>query len=237
MSRSPACCSARSSSTPTLAAAVFSRLQPEGPAWRQVAVAQLRGTARRATVSIAAVLVSFSLMVAMAIMVFSFRMSLEAWMQRILPADLYVRAGSSSQAAYLDPAAQAVITAMPGVERVHFVRFQEIVMPGERLPLTVIARPIKEKTARDVLPIRRSDPRPAPPGTVPVWASEAALDLRGFDVGTEFDLPLGGKVVRASVRGVWRDYERPGGAVVMDRERFIELTGDRNATTAGDLAG
>ena len=59
-------------------------------------MAQLRGTARRATVSIAAVLVSFSLMVAMAIMVFSFRMSLEAWMQRILPADLYVRAGSAA---------------------------------------------------------------------------------------------------------------------------------------------
>jgi putative ABC transport system permease protein len=178
------------------------------------------------------VLVSFSLMVAMAIMVFSFRMSLEAWMQRILPADLYVRAGSSGQAAYLDPAAQAVITGMAGVERVDFVRFQDVVMPGERLPLTVIARPIKEDAADKVLPIRRSDTAPAPPGAVPVWSSEAALDLRGFDVGMVFDLPLGGKVVRASVRGVWRDYERPGGSVVMDRERFIELTGDRNATTS-----
>jgi putative ABC transport system permease protein len=217
---------------PSLAAAVFSRLQPEGPAWRQVAVAQLRGTARRATVSIAAVLVSFSLMVAMAIMVFSFRMSLETWMQRILPADLYVRGGSASTAAYLDPAAQDVITAMPGVERVDFVRFQDILLPGERLPLTVIARPIDESSAADVLPVRRSDNAPAPRDAIPVWASEAALDLRGFDVGTQFDLPLGGIVVRASVRGVWRDYERPGGSIVMDRTRFIELTGDSNATTS-----
>ena len=69
-----------------------------------------------------------------------------------------------------------------------------------------------------------------------MWASEAALDLRGFDVGTQFDLPLGGKVVRASVRGVWRDYERPGGAIVMDRDEFIALTGDHNATTAAHLA-
>jgi putative ABC transport system permease protein len=178
------------------------------------------------------VLVSFSLMVAMAIMVFSFRMSLEAWMARILPADLYVRAGTAAPGAYLDAAAQSRIEALGGVERVHFVRFVDVVLPGQRLPLTVIARPIHEDGADRVIPVRRVDPKPAPPGTVPVWASEAALDLRGFDVGHVFELPLGPHVVRASVRGVWRDYERPGGAVVVDRATFVDLTGDRDATTA-----
>jgi putative ABC transport system permease protein len=67
---------------------------------------------------------------------------------------------------------------------------------------------------------------------VPVWASEAALDLRGLDLGTVFELPLGGQTVRASVRGLWRDYERPGGAVVMPREAFVRYTGDWRATTA-----
>jgi putative ABC transport system permease protein len=38
--------------------------------------------------------------------------------------------------------------------------------------------------------------------------------------------------VRASVRGLWRDYERPGGSIVMDRQAFIALSGERNATTA-----
>jgi len=65
-----------------------------------------------------------------------------------------------------------------------------------------------------------------------VWASEAALDLRGLDVGTTFDLPLGGHTVRASVRGLWRDYERPGGAVVLPRDVFVRYTGDDRATTA-----
>jgi putative ABC transport system permease protein len=31
---------------------------------------------------------------------------------------------------------------------------------------------------------------------------------------------------------VWRDYERPGGAIVINRDEFIALTGDRNATTS-----
>jgi putative ABC transport system permease protein len=67
---------------------------------------------------------------------------------------------------------------------------------------------------------------------VPVWASEAALDLRGWDVGTVIDLPLGGVTVRASVRGLWRDYERPGGSVVVPRDVFVRYTGDTRATTS-----
>ena len=217
---------------PTLSHLAFDRLPAKGPPWLQIASAQLKGTARRSTVSIAAVLVSFSLMVSMAIMVYSFRISLDAWMQRILPADLYVRAGSSGLTSYLDEAAQGVIAGVDGVARADFVRFQDVALPGPGLPLTLIARPIDESGAGAILPLRRTDPAAAPPGTVPVWASEAALDLRGFDVGTVFDLPLGGEVVQASVRGLWRDYERPGGSVVLPRDVFVRYTGDTRATTA-----
>jgi putative ABC transport system permease protein len=217
---------------PTLSHLAFDRLPAKGPPWLQIASAQLKGTARRSTVSIAAVLVSFSLMVSMAIMVYSFRISLDAWMQRILPADLYVRAGSSGLTSYLDEAAQRVIAGVDGVARADFVRFQDVSLPGPGLPLTLIARPIDEAGAGGILPLRRTDPAPAPPGTVPVWASEAALDLRGFDVGTVFELPLGGEVVQASVRGLWRDYERPGGSVVLPRDVFVRYTGDTRATTA-----
>jgi len=216
---------------PTLSHLAFDRLPAAGPPWLQIAVAQLKGTARRSTVSIAAVLVSFSLMVAMAIMVYSFRNSLDGWMQRILPADLYVRSGGSGLTSYLDEPAQRAIAAVEGVARADFVRFQDIALPGPGLPLTVIARPIDEDRAASILPLRRTDPNPAPPGTVPVWASEAALDLRGLDLGTVFELPLGGQPLRASVRGLWRDYERPGGSIVMPREVFVRYTGDTRATT------
>jgi putative ABC transport system permease protein len=217
---------------PTLSHLAFDRLPAAGPPWLQIATAQLKGTARRSTVSIAAVLVSFSLMVAMAIMVYSFRNSLDGWMQRILPADLYVRAGGSGLTSYLDGPAQRAIAGVAGVARADFVRFQDIALPGSGLPLTVIARPIDEADAGRILPLRRTDPRPAPPGTVPVWASEAALDLRGYDVGTVFELPLGGRTLRASVRGLWRDYERPGGSIVVPRDVFVRYTGDTRATTS-----
>ena len=66
----------------------------------QIATAHLRGTARQATTSLSAILVSFSLMVAMAVMVTSFRTSLDQWLEKILPADLYLRAGFTSETAF-----------------------------------------------------------------------------------------------------------------------------------------
>jgi putative ABC transport system permease protein len=217
---------------PSLAQFSFRWIPADGPAWRQVAGAHLRGTARRSTVSIAAVLVSFGLMVAMAIMVYSFRVSLDAWMQRILPADLYVRAGPAGQTGFLDDTIQQALRGVDGVARLDFVRFQDIAVPGLGIPLTVIARPIDEQTAEQILPLRAVDPDPAPEGTVPVWASEAALDLRGLGLGDVFELPLGGQLVRCSVRGLWRDYERPGGSVVLPRDAWVRYTGDERATTA-----
>jgi len=43
---------------------------------------------------------------------------------------------------------------------------------------------------------------------------------------------LGGSDHAFFVAGIWRDYARTAGAVVIDRERYVELTGDRRVTDA-----
>ena len=80
----------------------------------QVAIAQIAGTARYATLSVSAILVSFSLMVSMAIMVTSFRTSLDHWTQRILPADVYVRLGLRRPVGALDASTVQRIGHLPG---------------------------------------------------------------------------------------------------------------------------
>lgn len=56
-----------------------------------IGLAQLRGGVGQLSVSLAAVIVSFALMVAMAIMVHSFRQSFDHWLNHALPADLQLR--------------------------------------------------------------------------------------------------------------------------------------------------
>jgi putative ABC transport system permease protein len=219
--------------TPAVATRFFGRLPARGSAWQQVAIAQLRGTARSAITSVAAVLVSFSLMVAMAIMVHSFRSSLDDWMQRVLPADLYLRVGLLGQSAFIDAATQARLRALPGMTRVDFVRFQQVTLAADAQPITVIARPVDEASAGKLLQLRSVANAPAAPGTVPVWISEAAADLHGWQPRAQFDLPLGGKSLRAEVRGTWRDYERPAGSLILDQHVYRNATGDDRVTSAG----
>ncbi len=65
-----------------------------------------------------------------------------------------------------------------------------------------------------------------------MWVNETMVDVYGFAPGKVVVIPLGEKAVAFTVAGVWRDYARPQGAMVIERERYLALTGDRTATTA-----
>lgn len=209
---------------------VLQVLLASAPRWRavpwEIAIAHLRGTARYATLSVSAIVVSFSLMVAMAIMVTSFRNSLDAWTQRILPADIYVRAGYTSQSSHFTEAAVAALRDIPGIAKLQVSRFAQADLSGQSGPITLIARDLDVTNADQALWIEQQANTPLPAGAVPVWISEAAADLFALRPGEEFEIVIAGKPVPASVRGIWRDYEHPGGAIVMERQSYVRLSGD-----------
>jgi putative ABC transport system permease protein len=59
--------------------------------------------------------------------------------------------------------------------------------------------------------------------------SEVASDLYGWQPGAIIELPLGGRQARFTVAGVWRDYARQQGAVLIERYEYLRHTGDANA--------
>jgi len=214
---------------PRIARIVFRALPiPRTPAIA-LALLQLRGAPGQATVSLASIVASVSLLVAMAIMVGSFRNSLDAWLGRVLPADLYLRAGALSDTGYLSPEAQRALAALPGVNAVDFIRRVDILLDPARPRVALLARTLDEADPTRGLPLV-GKPLAADPGGLPeLWASEIAADLYGFTPGRVVEIPLGGRGIRFRVAGIWRDYVRQEGAVVLDRDRYIALTGDRKA--------
>ena len=203
---------------------------PRSPS-AQLAVAQLRGAPNLSGASVAAIVVSFSLMVAMAIMVWSFRESLEAWLTRVLPADVYVRASLSGDTAFFSPDDQAEMLATPGVARVEFQRQLSVLLDPRHPAVGVIAKTVDAERAPKVLPLL-AEPVPVPPGAHPAWISEAVADLYGVAPGGHLALPLAGTAHAFFVAGIWRDYARTSGAVVIDRDLYTKLTGDRRVTDA-----
>lgn len=215
---------------PALMRAAFARLPASGRVVLDASVAHLRGSAGAATISLAGVIVSFSLMVAMAIMVHSFRDSFERWLITLLPADVTLRTDPLAETAVLSAADQAHLRALPGIARAEFMRLQPLYLAAGRAPVTLIARAVSSPDAADELPLLRSVPVPA--GADPVWISEPLQDLYGLHPGDWLTLPLAGRRQRFFVAGVWRDYVRAGGAAVIRRSDYIALTADTTANEA-----
>jgi putative ABC transport system permease protein len=212
---------------PRLAEYCLGRLPlPRRPALA-LAIGQLKATPRQAAISVAAIVISFSLMVSMLIMVSSFRTSLETWLDQMLPADLYLRPARFGETAFFSPDEQVRIAGTPGIERAAFIRTQNLLLAAERPPVTLLAGPVDAADPGTILPLTSPTYVLRPGDPPPVWVSEVAADFYGLRVGQHVQLPIGGALRAFTVAGIWRDYARQNGAIAMNRELYVSLTGDR----------
>jgi len=184
-----------------------------------------------AAIGMAGIVASFGLMVAMGTMVASFRGSLEDWLVRVLPADVYARIGQFATDTYFSPGDLRLIASHPGVARVEFSRATSVTLAPDRAAVAIIARPVDAERAAELLPLVGAEAR-VPEGAMPAWISEAMVDLYGARPGEPLTLPLAGKERQFIVAGVWRDYARQFGSVILRAEDYERLTGDTTRTEA-----
>lgn len=189
-----------------------------------------RLTAKQSARSAAAVVASFALTCAMATMVYSFRGSVADWLTRVLPADLYARAGQQAGQGRLSVAQQQKIRSLAGLDRVEFVRSVPIAL-SETLPaITLLARPLSNAEISTLLPITGAVIA-APQASIAVYASETAAALHNLRPGSLIKLPGIGDRIGANadtffVSAIWRDYARQNGAVAIDLQVYQTLTQD-----------
>ncbi|MBT9455094.1 MAG: ABC transporter permease [Burkholderiaceae bacterium] len=200
-----------------------------------LALERARDQRHSATVAVAGVVVSLSLAVALTVMVGSFRGSIMLWLDTVLPAELYARTADRSAAndtAFLPPSFIEAARRLPGVTRVEAQRTLPLLLDPQRPGVALIAKPLDAKDPR--LPLI-GPLFPARPGLPSVYVSEAMVTLYQARQGSTFKLPLRADQapVEVWVRGVWRDYARQHGSVMMDAADFVRLTGD---TRGNDLA-
>ena len=213
-----------------------------------------RDQAGEASRALAGVLVSLSLSVSMLVMVGSFRLSLDDWLSRMLPADLYVRAslatGLDGQTAPLPAEFVEAVSASGLSQRLQPQRSDRIQLQGSGERFALMARRVDE--AR--LPLQGELAHPEPQGTgkiaeqdlTPIYISEALRDtlaLRpgqrlmllqpgGQDENTAAGAPGAAQKpgLPAYVRGVWRDYARQSGAMLMPLDAYQRWRSDTRIT-------
>jgi putative ABC transport system permease protein len=193
------------------------------------ALAQMRANVGLSTVSLASIIVSFSLMVAMAIMVYSFRVSFEQWLGKLLPADIQMRQPFDNDTAFWSKADQALIASTPGLSRVEFRRSRRLLIDPAKAPITLIVRGANFEETRSQLPLVGEVQTLK---GVRVFISEALEDQYGYHPGDVIRLPLGGKEREVLIAGAWRDYARSTGSIVISWQDYASLDQDAAASEA-----
>ncbi len=183
-----------------------------------------------AAVAVSGVVAALSLAVALTVMVSSFRVSVSQWLDAVLPADLYLRSSSSTAASdtvFFEPAVIDALRRVQGVARIDTLRVTPLILQSGQPAVSLIARELAQPARH--LPLL-GPVRPAPAGEVAVYVSEAMVDLYGAQPGHK--LPLLERALglegqkRLFVAGVWRDYARQFGAVMMDERDYRTISGD-----------
>jgi putative ABC transport system permease protein len=217
---------------PRLTVAVLARLPAQRAIPTRLALMQLRGAPGQSMLSLAAIVAAVSLLVSMAIMVASFRQSLDGWLRHVLPADLYVRTSASGEAAFLRPRDQEQLARLPGVRSVDYTRVEQLLLAPGKPSVTLFSRPVHVEDPGRRVPLVSGFVVPRAGEPPPIWVSEAMVDIYGFTLGRVVEVPIAGRNERFTVAGVWRDYIRQQGSVLVQRDLYIRLTGDRTANDA-----
>ena len=222
-----------------------------------LALERARRVRESAAVAVSGVVAALGLAVALTVMVASFRGSVTAWLDVVLPAPLYVRSSGSAaagQAAYFTAQFIEKALQIKGIAHITPQRNRSLQLDPARPAVALVVRPIAH-VARDLPLVSGPFARPAdaPADAMALYMSEAMVDLYGAvpgalwrgelpiykekmaDVTTHTSYTATNNIAKQNyyVAGVWRDYARQFGTIAMDSANYQRLTGD---TSANDLS-
>jgi putative ABC transport system permease protein len=210
-----------------------------------LAVERARRMREVAVVAVSGVVAALSLAVALTVMVSSFRFSVSSWLDTMLPAPLYLRLTNSTQVGqgiFFTPQEVQRIAQTQGVERVVGLRIRNLSLNAQQPDVSLIARPISADTAAQMLPIVATAQAPAAAdgrALIALYVSEALVDLHGARLGHIFESNMPEVLVDKSlfainsgvmpsfyIAGIWRDYARQFGTIVIDSADYQRISGD-----------
>lgn len=201
----------------------------------------LREAVARTSVMVAAVMVAVGMMVALAIMVGSFRRTVDTWVVQSLRGDLYVEAAGhrlDARSATLPRELVESVRRIPRVAAVDTYRGGAIAYRGARAFLAAIDFDVQRGYGR--LRFTRGT---AEPILAAAKRERGAIVTESFArhhhvaVGDTLELEAASGPARLRVHGVFYDYTTDAGAVLVDRALYSELWNeDRTESLALYLA-
>lgn len=203
----------------------------------RLATASMPASLRRTSIAAAALLIAIAMMVAISLMIGSFRSTVNLWVEQTVASDIWLRPADQLDSA---PASfPAEIT--EDLERLEIIeawdrfRGREILLDG--MPFLLGSGDFETLIRFGRLPIigtsRTTEVlREALHGDGAVVSESMAMRL-GLEPGDSLELPTPGGPRTVTVTGVYRDYSTDRGIIVIDRSLYVELYDDHAIDTIG----
>jgi putative ABC transport system permease protein len=178
----------------------------------------------RNSVTIAALAAAVAMTIGVSVMVFSFRSTVQSWLNQTLAADLFIAPASNElvgTSSFMPPATAEFLEQHPQVEAID--TYRELALPWrEQNILVAVVRgthpnrfPFIRGDAAEILHRFRNEPV--------VLVSESFARRNNVREGDSLDLPTPAGVRPFQIAGTFYDYTRDAGVVFMNVRTFREL--------------
>ncbi|MDZ4734684.1 MAG: FtsX-like permease family protein [Nitrospirota bacterium] len=209
-----------------------------GGSLRLIAADQTARHPGRNAVTVSALMVGLSIMIGVAVMVRSFRDTVEVWVDETVMADLIVapqswlqgkQAGQASRA--LPGAWRSTLVAIDGIAAVDTLRDVYVDVDGQ--PVALVSRDLRLHAQRSRYQMMHGDSSVAlqrAAETGGVLLSEVLATRLRLREGSKISITTPAGPVAVSVEGVFYDYATDGGKMVMDRTWYQRQWHDDRVT-------
>ncbi|HYF52597.1 MAG TPA: FtsX-like permease family protein [Planctomycetota bacterium] len=209
--------------------------RPLRAARKTVAMLAARGMSAnlsRTGLAVGALALALSMTLGVAIMVSSFRSTLDRWMEQAINADLYIRPAGPSLLRlklYMPEETIAGIAAMPQVAAVDPFIGRELGLDANT-PVMIVATDLKTTFSRGHtrFPFYKGDPDAALAGVLNggIMISESLSRKKNLNVGDSLTIP--GSRVPEGLRivAIYYEYATERGVITMDRTTYKKVFGD-----------
>jgi putative ABC transport system permease protein len=199
-----------------------------GGSLRHIAADQAARHPGRNSVTVSALMVGLSIMIGVAVMVRSFRDTVEVWVDETVMADLVVapqawlqgkQVGQASSA--LPGTWRATLSAIDGIAAVDAIREVSVDIDGQ--PVALVSRDLQLHAQRSRYRMIHGDSTVAlrrAAETGGILLSEVLATRLRLHEGSKVSITTPAGPVAVSVEGVFYDYATDGGKMVIDRTRY-----------------
>ena len=186
---------------------------------------------RRNAVAVSSLGVAIAMMIAVAVLVGSFRTTVVAWADETLKADLFVRPLGLADASYdarFSPSVAAKLRGIPGVFAVD--AFRAISLPYRGSITTLAAVDFSTIAARNKLRLIGGESARAISATLPnttnALASEPFATRFNVRVGDVVPIDTPSGLIRFKIAAIYNDYSTDAGVFMIDTHTFVRLFHD-----------